>query len=121
MNVKIEPISVRNKVSRSIMKGIDFIIEGAITNESSPVLMISLAKYKAAIDLLTKYHELTEEEQDESQDLIDDFYQSWIDVFGEEGVTNLQWLWVCMQKMKDQSMKILYIIVSNSQHNCSYV
>jgi hypothetical protein len=87
-NVILEPISVRNNMSRCIINNIDKIIEGAISNETAGTLIVALSKYKEAIDLLTKHRELSEDEQDHFQDLIDDFYQSWIDVFGDEGVTN---------------------------------
>jgi hypothetical protein len=86
--ITIEPISVRNNLSRCIINDIEKIIYSAITNESAPILASALSKYKAAINLITKHRELSEEEQEEFQDLIDDFYQTWIDVFGEEGVTN---------------------------------
>ncbi len=87
-NVILEPISVRNNMSCCIINNIDEIIEGAISNETTGTLIVALSKYKEAIDLLPKHRELSEDEQDHFQDLFDDFYQSRIDVFGDEGVTN---------------------------------
>jgi len=41
------------------------------------------------MELLTVHRELDEEEIEQFQDYVDDFYEIWIEVFGdEEGITN---------------------------------
>ncbi len=49
-NVILEPISVRNNMSRCIINNIDKTIEGAISNGATGTLIVALSKYKAAID-----------------------------------------------------------------------
>jgi hypothetical protein len=51
-------------------------------------LINALSKYKSAMELLTVHCELTEQENEQFQELIDDFFELWIIVFGDEGITN---------------------------------
>jgi hypothetical protein len=89
-NIALEAIQVRNNISRCIINQIDTIIEEALPPEHSAraQLIIALTNYKSAMKLLTLHRELTDEEINQFQDLVDDFFATWIDVFGEEGVTN---------------------------------
>jgi len=38
--------------------------------------------------LLTAHRHLNDKEKNQFQDLIDDFFEQWIDLFGEEGIKN---------------------------------
>jgi len=89
-NIRLEPVQVKNNVSRSIINHIDTIIEAAFPpgDAMASSLIIALSKYKEAMGLLTQHRELTEEETDHFQDLIDDFFEAWVDIFGDEGITN---------------------------------
>jgi hypothetical protein len=51
-------------------------------------LLQSIQYYQEAMKLLLLHRELTEEEGELFQDLIDDFFEIWIDLFGDEGITN---------------------------------
>jgi hypothetical protein len=88
-NITIDPVSFRNNVGRSILSKIDVLLEATIQRESDrATLVIALTKYREAMALLTVHRELTEEEVDMFQDLVDDFFEKWLQIFGHEGVTN---------------------------------
>jgi hypothetical protein len=89
-NVALEPIQVKNNVARCIIQEIDAIIEAALPSghSSRSQLIIAMSKYRELMKLLTLHRELSEEEIEKFQDLADDFFEIWIDIFGEEGVTN---------------------------------
>jgi hypothetical protein len=89
--IKIDHIQVRNNIARCIVKDIDIVIESAWPPESIELqsqLILAISKYRTAMELLLLHRELTEEECDRFQDLIDDFYDKWINIFGDEGITN---------------------------------
>jgi hypothetical protein len=48
----------------------------------------TVRKYQDAMALLTVHHELTEEEIDMFQDLVNDIFEKWLQIFGHEGVSN---------------------------------
>jgi hypothetical protein len=81
---------LKSNVSRCIIQEIDTIIEVALPQSNSirSQLILALSKYKAAMALLSLHCELTEEEMDHFQELIDDFYEIWLDIFGDKGITN---------------------------------
>jgi hypothetical protein len=47
-----------------------------------------MSKYRIAMELLTAHCELSNEENETFQDNIDDFFEIWIQIFGNKGVTN---------------------------------
>jgi hypothetical protein len=76
-------------VGRSILCKIDILLEATIQRESDRVtLVIALRKYRDTMALLTVHRELTEKEVDMFQDLVDDFFEKWLQIFGHEGVSN---------------------------------
>jgi hypothetical protein len=89
-NVTLEPIQLRNNATRACLNSIDVIIEASVQNDEqmSSNLIIATEKYKEALKLLTLHRELTTEEIEEFQTLIDDFFELWIGIFGSHGVTN---------------------------------
>jgi len=89
-NITLPAIQLRNNAARCCIKSIDKIIEYAFHSHADFATKLSQActKYQQALTLLTAHRELTDEEIDSFQDLIDDFYESWIDLFGSEGITN---------------------------------
>jgi len=89
--IKIDHVQVRNNVARCIVKNIDIIIEAACPPERIDLqmeLFVAISKYRSAMELLTLHRELTEVECDQFQELIDEFYEKWINIFGDEGITN---------------------------------
>jgi len=89
-NVVVEPVQVKNNVCRSIMKDVNAIIDAALPlgRTDGERLKTALSNYKEAMELLQLHCELTDGECERFQDLIDDFFEVWIAVFGEEGITN---------------------------------
>jgi hypothetical protein len=89
--LEIDPIQEHNSTVRCMMQSVDLIIEQAFSNdndEKKNKLILACSKYCKAIELLTLYRMLTECEQEEFQDLIDDFFEIWVELFSNEGVTN---------------------------------
>jgi hypothetical protein len=67
------------------------IIESAIPSNEVHItnkLVLALSKYCCAISILNKHYKLSDDEMDEFQDTIDDFFALWVDVFGMDSVTN---------------------------------
>jgi hypothetical protein len=89
--IQLEPLQVRNQTARKMIKKIDKIVEAAVPiadNEFGHKVIAAVTSYTEAMCLLTKHRNLTNAEKESFQDLIDDFYEQWIDLFGEEGITN---------------------------------
>jgi len=88
---QIEPIQAHNTTVRCMMNSISLLIESAFSNgdnEDKTKLILACSKYSQAIELLTAHRILTDEEMDMFQDLIDDFFLIWIELFSTEGMTN---------------------------------
>jgi len=45
-------------------------------------------KYSEAMTILTLHRKLTDDEMDLFQDLVDDFFETWLELFGNDGMTN---------------------------------
>jgi hypothetical protein len=89
--LKLESLQVRNQTVRKMLDSIDIIVEDAVgesDDEFKTKMIFAIASYKEAMKILTTHQSLTEEEMERFQDKIDDFYEAWIDLFGEEGITN---------------------------------
>jgi len=74
-----------------MIESIDIIVEDAIPrwdHAFGAKLISAVGSYREAMKLLTAHWHLNEEEKNQFQDLIDDFFEQWIDLFGEEGITN---------------------------------
>jgi hypothetical protein len=88
---KIEPVQVKNRIARRILDNVDVLLEAAFSDQNEDFrskVLETISWYREAMKLLLLHRELTEDEGERFQDLIDDFYSSWIDLFGEEGITN---------------------------------
>jgi polyhydroxyalkanoate synthesis regulator protein len=89
--LKLESLQVRNQTVRKMLDSIDIIVEdaaGESDDEFKTKMIFAVASFKEAMKILTTHRSLTEEEMERFQDKIDDFYEAWIDLFGEEGITN---------------------------------
>jgi hypothetical protein len=58
--------------------------------------------------LLTLHRMLTDEEQEAFQELIDDFFEIWVDLFSTEGITNYIHLLGSGHILYEQHMHRLY-------------
>jgi hypothetical protein len=90
-NRKIDHIQVRNNVARCIMGEMDTIIEDAWPSQNTELqrdLIRAVSKYRAAMQILTRHSEHSDDDIEEFQTLIDDFFAQWVDIFGHEGITN---------------------------------
>jgi len=89
-SLSLEPIQLRNNNVRACLNSIDTIIEFSIINNEaiSNKLIVATSKYNEAMLLLRKHGELSDEEIESFQTLIDDFFEMWLDIFGIHGVTN---------------------------------
>ena len=86
----ISKISGRNEMIRYMVANSDAIINACFpTNqEISGKLQHAMTCYRTSMKLLNKHCTLTEEEMEHYQDLADEFFETWVEVFGAEGVTN---------------------------------
>jgi hypothetical protein len=93
-SLSLEPIQLRNDNVRACLNSIDTIIETSIINNeaASNKLILATSKYTEAILLLRKHGELSDEEIESFQTLIDDFFAMWLDIFGTHGVTNSNYI-----------------------------
>jgi hypothetical protein len=89
--IKIDKIQVRNQVARCMIKSVDAIIESAIPETEHQLgakLISAVHKYHQGMKLLQQHRILTANEMELFQDYIDDFFEHWVEIYGEEGVTN---------------------------------
>jgi hypothetical protein len=89
--VHLEPIQARNQVIRKLMGKFDVIVESVVTQsdgEFRAKLISAITSYREGISLLTMHRNLSAEEKELFQEKIDVFYDIWIELFGEEGITN---------------------------------
>jgi hypothetical protein len=82
-------LQVRNQTARKILKNIDKLIEvGIREGRCRDQLIISLQHFTSAMEILILHRKLTEDEINSFQDHIDDFFEIWVELFGEEGLSN---------------------------------
>jgi len=90
--LEIEPIQEHNSIVHCMMASVDQIIEAAFSNsaaeDTTMNLTLACVKYCEAMQLLMLHRILTDDEQQQFQDLIDNFFQIWVDLFSTEGITN---------------------------------
>ncbi len=90
-NFKIVHMQIRNNVARSILNKMDTIIEQAWLLQDTNwhrELISAVTKYREAMKILMRHSEPNDDDIEEFQSLIDDFYEKWIEIFGDEGITN---------------------------------
>jgi hypothetical protein len=89
--LKISTISGRNETVRTMISAADAIIEAAIPANEEHIgsrIIITISHYRNCVALLNKHYKLTDDEMEQFQDNADNFFHSWVDVFGRDGVTN---------------------------------
>jgi hypothetical protein len=86
-----------------MLKPIDMIIDAAIsTDDMKTKLTLAIAKYREGMAILMLHQALLQEETGKFQDLMDDFFQLWIELFADKGLSN------CIQLLG--SGQILYFL-----------
>jgi hypothetical protein len=89
--IQIEPIQERNTIVRGMLNRIEITLQHAIPereHDFKAKLIVACSKYSDAIKLLTTHRALTDEEMDNFQNLVDDFFEIWVELFGNDGMTN---------------------------------
>ncbi len=86
----MESIQVRNNAACACIKLFAQIIESSFPGERtiSPKLIEACSKYQEALEILTCYCELMNDEIEAFQVFVDDFFELWLDIFGTQGITN---------------------------------
>ncbi len=51
-------------------------------------LLRAISNYAAAMVLLTSHKELSDDEIEEFQSFIDNFFETWVETFGAQGMSN---------------------------------
>lgn len=77
-------------MTRCCIKAIDVIIEHSLSQqgELENNLILATSIYREALELLMLHREPSDEEIENFQSLVDDFFEIWVGMFGSEGVTN---------------------------------
>jgi len=72
-------IQLRNNATRCCLDTIDVIIEQCVAHDETLCgrLILATTKYREALKLLLLHHELSDDEIENFQDLIDDFFEKW--------------------------------------------
>jgi hypothetical protein len=83
-------LSMDNNRTRSVMNSIEAIIEKSFQSQDTnkDLLLRCFPRYRAAIIILPKNTDATEEEIAIFQDHIDSWFRDWVNVYGKEGCTN---------------------------------
>ena len=83
-------LSMDNNRTRAVMNSIELIIEESISNSNANKerLLRRFPRYRAAMIILRKKTDATDEEIATFQDHIDVWFRDWVHVYGKEGCTN---------------------------------
>jgi len=83
-------LSMDNNRTCAVMNSIELLIEASYPNSdmNKQRLMRCFPRYRAAIVILRKNTDITEEEIFMFQDHIDAWFNDWVKVYGKEGCTN---------------------------------
>jgi hypothetical protein len=89
---EIGKVSLSNSTTRQFMSNcyplIDYIFSRPEDAELRTKWRDTITLYNSAIDLLRKPTIFSDDEIEEFQTLVDDFYKHWIELVGREGITN---------------------------------
>jgi hypothetical protein len=83
-SIQIEPIQERNTVVHGMLNSIEKVIYGAtLDNERGfyDKMTFACSRYTEAMEILTMHRALADEEIEDFQSLIDDFFETWIKLF----------------------------------------
>jgi hypothetical protein len=91
-NSQVAKVALSNKKTRQFMNNINLLIDDIFQKpehiERRNVWKDMLQKYRHAMEILRKQSDYTDDDINLFQDLIDDFFEQYIEVTGVEGITN---------------------------------
>ena len=118
-------LSMDNNRTRSVMNSIEAIIEKSFLSQDAnkDLLLRCFPRYRAAIIILRKNTDATEEEIAIFQNHIDSWFQDWVNVYGKEGCTNYTHMlssshvmrymqeWKCLHRFSQQGWEALNALI----------
>ena len=120
-------LSMDNNQTCVVMNSIELLIEASFSDadKNKCHLLRCFPHYRAAINILRKDTNATEEEIGVCQDHIDSWFQDWVQVFGKEGCTNYTHMlssshvmrymqeWRCLNCFSQQGWKALNALIKS--------
>lgn len=120
-------LSMDNNRTRSIMNSIELLVAVSFPDEdiNKTRLLRCFPKYRAAMVLLRKNTDLSEEEISTFQYLIDGWFNDWVKVYGKEGCTNYTHMlssshvmkymqeWKCLHRFSQQGWEALNALIKS--------
>jgi hypothetical protein len=120
-------LSMDNNCTRSVMNAIELLIVKSFptVDANRDLLLRCFPRYRAAIIILRKNTDATEEEIATFQDHIDAWFQDWVKVYGKEGCTNYTHLlssshvmrymqeWKCLHRFSQQGWEALNALIKS--------
>jgi ferredoxin-thioredoxin reductase catalytic subunit len=120
-------LSMDNNRTRVVMNSIELLIEASFSDadENKCRLLQCFPHYRAAINILRKDTNATEEEIGVFQDHIDSWFRDWVHVFGKEGCTNYTHMlssshvmrymqeWKCLNRFSQQGWEALNALIKS--------
>ena len=114
-----------NNRTRAVMNMIEVIIEVSFstTDTNKELLLRCFPRYRAAITILRKNTDATDDEIAIFQDHIDAWFQDWVKVYGKEGCTNYTHMlssshvmrymqeWKCLHRFSQQGWEALNALI----------
>ena len=117
-------LSMNNNRTRLVMNSIELLIVQSFPNaENRRLLLRCFPRYRAAIVILRKNTDATEDEIATFQDHIDAWFQDWVKVYGKEGCTNYTHMlssshvmrymqdWKCLHRYSQQGWEALNALI----------
>lgn len=120
-------LSMDNNRTRKVMNSIELLIEASFSNsdENKHRLLRCFPHYRAAIKILRKDSDATDEEIRMFQRRIDSWFQDWVKVYGREGCTNYTHMlssshvmkymhqWRCLHRFSQQGWEALNAMIKS--------
>ncbi|KAI2511868.1 hypothetical protein MHU86_2600 [Fragilaria crotonensis] len=118
-------LSMDNNRTRSVMNSIELLVEESFPNSDANkhLLLRCFHRYRAAMIILRKNTDATEDEIRTFQDHIDAWFQDWVKVYGKEGCTNYTHMlssahvmrymqeWKCLHRFSQQGWEALNALI----------
>jgi hypothetical protein len=119
-------LSMTNNHTRRVMNWIDLIIEASISDANKKErLLRCFRRYSAAMIILRKSTDYTDDEISTFQDHIDAWFRDWVHVYGREGCTNYTHMlssshvmrymqeWRCLHRFSQQGWEALNALIKS--------
>jgi hypothetical protein len=87
--IQVDNAQFCNQLGQCFLKKVDTLIRAAILDEALQIdLGRAISLYTEGMSLITLHRNLSDEEKEHFQDLLDEFFNSWIELFGVDGISN---------------------------------